>query len=123
MRLALKPFNIQHLADDWNANRTYLQLSAERRQRGGGGPHKVEVAARLSAEGEGGDVATEAGSRAAASASREKKPRAYPPHTPPARYVSSSCVAPPPSHSRLRVAAPRMLSPLPPFSRYASRAS
>ena len=27
MRLALKPFNIQHLADDWNANRTYLQLS------------------------------------------------------------------------------------------------
>ena len=30
MRLALKPFNIQHLADDWNANRTYLQLSVQR---------------------------------------------------------------------------------------------
>ena len=32
MRLALKPFNIQHLADDWNANRTYLQLSVQRCQ-------------------------------------------------------------------------------------------
>ena len=34
MRLALKPFNIQHLADDWNANRTYLQLSVQRCQHG-----------------------------------------------------------------------------------------
>ena len=27
MRLALKPFNIQHLADDWNANRTGVLTS------------------------------------------------------------------------------------------------
>ena len=55
MRLALKPFNIQHLADDWNANRTYLQLSvqrcqhppaAERSWSGGGGGHTMPEAIR-----------------------------------------------------------------------------
>ena len=30
MRLALKPFNIQHLADDWNANRTLGDWNANR---------------------------------------------------------------------------------------------